>query len=51
MHIDLKENTTKYVRHNDIPTLYFHAKDDDFVPLKMVIRYIIKIEEKKYCLS
>ena len=36
MHIDLKENTTKYVRHNDIPTLYFHAKDDDFVPLKMV---------------
>ena len=36
VHIDLKENTTKYVRHNDIPTLYFHAKDDDFVPLKMV---------------
>ena len=29
-----KENTTKYVRHNDIPTLYFHAKDDDFVPLR-----------------
>ena len=27
---------SKYVRHNDIPTLYFHAKDDDFVPLKMV---------------
>ena len=36
VHIDLKENTAKYVRHNDIPTLYFHSKDDDFVPLKMV---------------
>ena len=34
--IDLKENTAKYVRHNDIPTLYFHAKEDEFVPLKMV---------------
>ena len=36
VHIDLKENTAKYVRHNDIPTLYFHAKEDEFVPLKMV---------------
>lgn len=36
IHIDIKESTVRYARHNDIPTLYFHAKNDDFVPLKMV---------------
>lgn len=34
--IDIKDSTTKYVRHNDIPTLFFHTKNDEFVPLKMV---------------
>ena len=36
IHIDIKESTIRYARHNDIPTLYFHTKNDDFVPLKMV---------------
>lgn len=36
IHIDIKESTVRFARHNDIPTLYFHTKDDDFVPLKMV---------------
>jgi len=36
IHIDIRESTVRYVRHNDIPTLYFHTRNDDFVPLKMV---------------
>lgn len=36
IHIDIKESTVRFARHNDIPTLYFHTKNDDFVPLKMV---------------
>ena len=36
IHIDIKESTIRYARHNDIPTLYYHTKNDDFVPLKMV---------------
>ncbi len=36
VHINIKEDTTNYVKHNDIPTLYIHLKNDDFVPLKMV---------------
>ena len=34
--IDIKEDYVELVKHNDIPTLYIHMKDDDFVPLKMV---------------
>lgn len=36
IHIDIRESTVRYARHNDIPTLYFHTRKDDFVPLKMV---------------
>lgn len=34
--INIKKDTVSLVKHNDIPTLYFHAKDDDFVPLSHV---------------
>lgn len=34
--IDIKDDYVELVKHNDIPTLYIHMKDDDFVPLKMV---------------
>lgn len=34
--IDIKESTVKYARHNDVPTLYFHTRKDEFVPLRMV---------------
>lgn len=36
IHIDIKESTVRRVRHNDIPTLFFHTRKDEFVPLKMV---------------
>lgn len=34
--IDISESYAKLVKHNDIPTLYVHMKDDDLVPLDMV---------------
>lgn len=34
--IDIKESTVSLVKHNDIPTLYIHMRNDDFVPLNMV---------------
>ncbi len=34
--IDIKESTVTNVKHNDIPTLYFHALEDDFVPVSHV---------------
>lgn len=34
--INIKEDTVSLVKHNDIPTLYFHSKEDDFVPLSHV---------------
>lgn len=36
IHIDIKESSIRNARHNDIPTLYFHTRRDDFVPLNMV---------------
>lgn len=34
--INIKEDTVALVKHNDIPTLFFHAREDDFVPLQHV---------------
>lgn len=34
--IDIKESTIQYAKHNDIPTLFFHTRKDEFVPLRMV---------------
>lgn len=34
--INIKEDTVALVKHNDIPTIYIHMREDDFVPLKMV---------------
>lgn len=34
--MNIKESTVNNVRHNDIPTLYIHTKNDDFVPLQHV---------------
>ncbi|MFQ6793460.1 alpha/beta hydrolase [Thomasclavelia sp.] len=34
--INIKTSYVDMVKHNDIPTLYVHMKEDDFVPLKMV---------------
>lgn len=34
--INIKEDVVRYARHNDIPTLYIHAKDDELVSLKHV---------------
>jgi predicted esterase len=34
--INIKESTVDNVKHNDIPTLYVHTKNDDFVPLQHV---------------
>lgn len=34
--INLKHDTVDLLKHNDIPTLFVHTKQDDFVPIKMV---------------
>lgn len=34
--MNIKESTVNNVKHNDIPTLYIHTKNDDFVPLQHV---------------
>lgn len=34
--IDIKKSTVLQAKHNDIPTIFLHMKEDDFVPLKMV---------------
>lgn len=34
--IDINESYPQMLKHNDIPTLFIHMKDDDFVPLEMV---------------
>ena len=34
--VNIKEDYAEMVKHNDIPTLYIHMKEDDFVPLSMV---------------
>ncbi|MFV0395533.1 MAG: alpha/beta hydrolase [Coprobacillaceae bacterium] len=34
--MNIKESTVDNVKHNDIPTLYIHTKNDDFVPLQHV---------------
>ena len=34
--INIKESYPLLVKHNDIPTLFIHMKEDDFVPLSMV---------------
>ncbi|WP_249029512.1 alpha/beta hydrolase [Tannockella kyphosi] len=34
--INIKENIPEYVKHNDIPTIYFHSFHDEFVPLEYV---------------
>ncbi len=34
--INIKESTVSLVKHNDIATLYFHARYDDFVPIDHV---------------
>lgn len=34
--LDITESYPNLVKHNDIPTLYIHMRNDDFVPLNMV---------------
>lgn len=34
--INIKESYPLMLKHNDIPTIFIHMKDDDFVPLDMV---------------
>ncbi len=34
--IDIADSTVELVKHNDTPTLYVHAKNDEFVPLDHV---------------
>lgn len=34
--MNIKESSVDNVKHNDIPTLYVHTKNDDFVPLPHV---------------
>lgn len=34
--INIKESYPVMLKHNDIPTLFIHMKEDDFVPLNMV---------------
>ena len=34
--INIKESYPLMLKHNDIPTLFIHMKNDDFVPLDMV---------------
>ncbi|MDD3027435.1 MAG: alpha/beta hydrolase [Erysipelotrichaceae bacterium] len=34
--IEINESTVDLVKHNDVPTLYFHARHDEFVPLDHV---------------
>ena len=34
--VNIKEDYAEMVKHNDLPTLYIHMKEDDFVPLSMV---------------
>lgn len=36
INVNIKESYPLKLKHNDIPTLFIHMKEDDFVPLNMV---------------